>query len=79
MDERIIFLIVESIKIPFLIQPNSSKFKVMQTTTKFRARSTCHDHESRERAVLDLIAVRKHGTQRLFLSSEKQISFLTYM
>ena len=34
------------------------------------ARSTCH--VSRERAVLDLIALRKHDTQRLFLICVKK-------
>ena len=36
------------------------------------ARTTCH--VSRERAVLDLIAFRKHDTQRLFLISAKKKS-----
>ena len=41
------------------------------------ARSTWH--VSRERAVLDSIASRKHDTQRLFLICVKKIPSLTYM
>ena len=55
-----------------------SAMKLRQTNyNKISARSTYH--ESREWVALDLIALRKHDTQRLFLTCEKKNPFLTYM
>ena len=42
---------------------------------KLPARLPCH--ESREWVVLDLIALRKHVLQRLFLSCEKKIEYIS--